>query len=213
MQGQRATILMPEGVTGIDLMKRVEYAGRNCYASRDRITDDSYKKFIHNLVAHDHGSPLEFADLTFELVTSRDVMCELTRHRLASFQIESQRYVNYGGKPITFIMPPWYNQDVPDDRSMLWLDSMEEAARNYQRMIDLGLRPEEARVVLPNSTACKIVIKANLREFRHIFSLRCSARAYPQMRELSCMMLELAHTVCPDVFEDQFTEFIKNKGE
>jgi len=71
----------------------VEYAGRNCYRSHDKITDDSYVRFNHSLIQRGHHSPLEFAHVTLEIVTSRDVMAEITRHRMASFAIQSQRYV------------------------------------------------------------------------------------------------------------------------
>ena len=70
-------------------MQAIEFAGRNCYASQDKITENSYQKFLASLIRRGHGSPLEFADVTFDLTTSRAVLAELTRHRLASYCVES----------------------------------------------------------------------------------------------------------------------------
>ena len=204
---QSSKLLKQPGVTGVDLMKRVEYAGRTCWQSRDRITDDSYKTFIRGLIERGHGSPLEFADLTFEVVTSRAVMAEMTRHRLASFQVESQRYVNANKTgEITFIVPEW-NNSKPCKLKMLWKDEMESIERTYQEMLKEGLTPQEAREVLPNSTACSMIVKANLREWRHFFSLRCGAAAYPQMQSLARGMLAQACNYMPDVFVDLNNEF------
>ena len=86
----------------MDALRQIEYAGRNCYRSHDKITDDSAPAFVRSLIRRGHLAPLEFADMSVELVTSRDVMAELTRHRLASFCIESQRYVCMNGE-IAFI--------------------------------------------------------------------------------------------------------------
>lgn len=132
----------------------------------------------------------------FYMVTSRDVLAEITRHRMASFAVESQRYVNEskddGG--IKFIRPLFYKpfdaeydysaQDKDYESSRLWEDSMEQAEHYYNMMISLGIKNQDARKVLPNSTACTIMMDVNLRELLHIYSLRSSPAAYPEMREL-----------------------------
>ena len=82
----------------MDALRQIEYAGRNCYRSHDKITDDSAQTFVRSLIRRGHLALLEFADMSVELVTFRDVMAELTRHRLASFCIESQRYVCMNGE-------------------------------------------------------------------------------------------------------------------
>lgn len=105
--------------------------------------------------------------MTVELVTSRDVMAELTRHRLTSFCIESQRYVLQKGE-IAFIQPLFYKEgDAP---SKIWRDQMAESEAAYHQLLNVGLLPEDARKVLPNSTATRIVMKANLREWLHILA-------------------------------------------
>lgn len=130
-----------------------------------------------------------------EIVTSRDVMAEITRHRVASFAIQSQRYVDESASgDIEFIRPLFYKEE-PDDSdrpysdpiyfaSMIWRDHMENVESSYKCMRAIGLRNEDARKVLPNSTATRIMMKVNLRELLHIYSLRSSSAAYPEMREL-----------------------------
>lgn len=182
---------------GTDELKRIETAGRNCWRSEGRITDESYRTFIANLLKRGHESPLEFGHIMLKLVTSRDVLAEITRHRLASFAVASQRYVNEAREEggIAFIRPlfwkpfnPAYDyrgaQDKVYEASLKWYDAMLLAEDAYNRLIDLGMRNEDARKVLPNSTATVIMMDVNLRELLHIYNLRSSSAAYPEMREL-----------------------------
>ena len=106
-------------------------------------------------------------------------MAEITRHRLASFAIESQRYVCMNGE-ISFIEPECFISG--DTASAIWRNSMAESERPDHKLLEWGWRPQDARKVLPNSTATRIVMKANLREWRHIFALRTSPAAYPEIR-------------------------------
>ena len=165
----------------MDALRQIEYAGRNCYRSHDKITDNSAPVFVRSLIRRGHLAPLEFAVMSVELVTSRDVMAELTRHRLASFCIESQRYVCMNGE-IAFILPRFYRES--DEASEFWEFCMADAEQSYHFLLEKGLKPEDARKILPNSTATHIVMKANIREWRHIFSLRLGKGVYPEMREL-----------------------------
>ena len=165
----------------MDALRQIEYAGRNCYRSHDKITDASAPTFVRSLIRRGHLAPLEFADMSVELVTSRDVMAELTRHRLASFCIEPQRYVCMNGE-IAFILPRFYRES--DEASEFWEFCMVDAEQSYHFLLEKGLKPEDARKILPNSTATHIVMKANIREWRHIFSLRLGKGVYPEMRAL-----------------------------
>ena len=108
-------------------------------------------------------------------------MAEITRHRLASFAIESQRYVCMSGQ-IAFIEPLFYNPGDAD--SEFWQRCMELDERAYHDLLNAGCKPEDARKVLPNSKAIRIIMKANLREWGHVFDLRMSKAAYPEMRSL-----------------------------
>lgn len=126
----------------------------------------------------------------------------------------STRYCNYNNKDhITFIIPPWINVEereyhnvygesnspYPDD---IWLCALFEAEKKYKSLINKEWSPQQARSVLPNSLKTEINIKANIREWRHIFKLRCSKAAHPQMREL---MIPLYNVFCehsPILFKD-----------
>lgn len=201
--------MIPQTVTlmttnPLEQLKTIEYAGRNCYRSQDKITDTSYDGFIRRLIKRGHEAPLEFGHMVVELVTSRAVLAEITRHRLASYCVESQRYVDASSTgDISFIAPAWYAQDA---KSGLWFNSMFSAEASYQKLRDLGATPQEAREVLPNSTACHIVMSANLREWRAIFKLRTSPAAYPQMREIMLELLKKADEQFPCVFDDLMEE-------
>ena len=193
---------------GIEQLRLIEYAGRNCYRSQDKITADSYKAFNSHLIERGHHSPLEFAHATFEIVTSRDVMAELTRHRMASFAIQSQRYVldDKDGE-INFIKPDFY---VPRDESLMdakgwvasrcWDMAMEDAEDRYRYLINTCKFPaQDARKVLPNSTATVIVMQTNLRELLHIIELRNSPRAYPEMQTMMKLLIAETRKIYPEI--------------
>ena len=122
----------------MNALRQIEYAGRNCYRSHDKITNDSAPAFVRSLIRRGHLAPLEFADMSVELVTSRDVMAELTRHRLASFCIESQRYVCMNGE-IAFILPRFYRES--DEASEFWEFCMADAEQSYHFLLEKGLKP------------------------------------------------------------------------
>lgn len=192
-------------------LKLVEYAGRNCYNSFDKITDESYDAFISTLAARHHYSPLEFEDMTVEMVAGRDVMAEITRHRMASFAIRSQRYVSDDKTgDIAFIKPDFWVPEESEDHNDNWYASrdweqdmayLENRYKRYKRLY--GLKNQQRRVILPNSTATNIVMKANLREWIHIFDLRTSEGAYPRMRDLMKLLLPLASQMYPTVFGEE----------
>lgn len=197
---QSAKVLFPRTPEeGTQELKRVEYAGRNCYRSQGKITGESFKTFVSNLLNRKHESPLEFARFAVEITTSRDVLAELTRHRLASFAVESQRYVNESKEDggIRFIRPAHYKKE--DDASAIWEASMYMSEKEYNMLIEHGWKNEDARKVLPNSTACVICMSANLREWLHIFELRTSDKAYPEMRQLMDLIVEQFNKVFPDL--------------
>ena len=205
---QSVRILRPKTPeAAIEGLQLVEHAGRNCYDSFNRITDESYDAFITTLMSRHHFSPLEFEDMTVEMVVGRDVMAEITRHRVASFAIRSQRYVSDDKTgDISFVKPDFWvpETEVHNDywhASRDWEEDMLYVERRYRRYKErYHLTNQQRRVILPNSTATNIVMKANLREWLHIFDLRSSEAAYPKMREAMQMLLPLASQMYPTVF-------------
>lgn len=185
-----------------DVLRRIEEAGRTCYKSEDRITTGSGSAFVEKILASGHESVIEHASMTVRFICDRGVTHELVRHRLAAFSQESTRYCNYSkgkfGGELTFIRPPFWRENSHEFKS--WAAAMAVAENVYLDLIDKGCKPQEARSVLPNSLKTEIVVTANVREWRHIFRLRCSKRAHPQMRQIMVPLLSLCSGLIPELF-------------
>jgi len=185
-----------------NLLKTLEKAGRTCYQSKDKITYESAPKFVKMLRDRNHHAMIEFGDIIVKFITNRGVTHELVRHRLCSFAQESTRYVRYDGT-MEFIIPVWY-----DDCNLRDLISFEKSIKSseqtYIYLLNHGWKPEQAREVLPNALKTEIVVKANIREWRHIFSLRCSKKAHPQIRALMLPLLKELKAKLPEVFDDLY---------
>jgi len=140
------------------------------------------------------------ADATFEIECSRVVSHELVRHRIASYQQESQRYVRYDEEEPEdlFFVPPELD---PTERIILE-QAYEDAARAYKKLKVLGVKSQLARYVLPNGTRTRIIMKANLREWRHFCRLRCHPSAQPEMQVIANQILDQLIELYPEVFAD-----------
>ena len=201
-------ILTPISEGGMDELKMLEKIARVCYKSESHITEDgeSAKKLITALIRSGHEAMLEHGIISVKFTVDRGVSHEIVRHRMASFAQESTRYCNYSGdkfgNELTFIRPSFF---VGPDRSMskygMWCHLMDEAEQSYMHLIELGAKPEEARSVLPNSLKTEIVVTANYREWRHIFALRTSPKAHPQIREVMIPLMQELREKIPVVFE------------
>ena len=193
------------------MLKKIEYAGRKCYKSEDRIQEGSADKFIANIIKRGHGSVLEHYSFSVLFVCDRGVSHELVRHRLASYSQESTRYVNYSkdkyGREITVIEPSFFEKDTTNlSPYLMWKFACESAEAYYMGLLDSGCKPEEARSVLPHSVKTEIVVSANIREWRHILSLRTPHAAHPQIRELMIPLAKELAEKCPVLFGDILKE-------
>lgn len=195
---------------GIAALKRCEYAGRTCYNSVDKITEDSYERFLKSLIKRGHTSVIEHDKVTMEIITGRDVLPEITRHRLCSFSVQSQRYVNADSEEgIAFIKPDFYVASEDEKvnaklwcASRCWEMGMEEAEERYRYLVNIcDMPPEDARKVLPNSTATQFVVTMNFRELLHVIELRTSVRAYPEMRTMMDRVIEALTQVMPPIWQ------------
>lgn len=220
-----------EPVDGLDILRKIERAGRTCYKSEDKITDDSAAEFCRRMLNSGHHSVLEHHNITVRFITNRGVTHELVRHRLAAYSQESTRYCDYGGDHVVFIWPVWCNDflsnlvDAPTGlaRSILdgihvekypllytFLDSLRVAEDSYQFLLEYGWKPQQAREVLPNALKTEIVVTANIREWRHIFNLRCSAAAHPQIRALMLGTLQGFMEAVPVLFDDLAGKYLED---
>lgn len=163
--------------------------------STQRDTDpETSKAFVQKLMKWGHWTPFEFVDLTFYLTTSRAVANELVRHRLMSFVQESQRYVRYD-KGLRVIVPEALRGTLEEE---IWQAHMRDTYDVYLYLLEKGVRPEDARTVLPLATATNMIAKMNLREFRHFLNLRTDKPAWREMRILANLMAEAFAKQFPD---------------
>lgn len=188
------------------ILEFIEKCGRVCYKSEGNIIQDSTIPFIRRIIDNGHDSVIEHETITIKIICDRGVTHEIVRHRIASYSQESTRYCNYAkdkfGNEITVIKPCFWDENEDAQVFDLWLNAMLFAERTYMKMIELGVTPEKARSVLPNSLKTEIVVTMNLREWRHFLKLRTSKRAHPQMREISEIILNEFRECVPVIFED-----------
>ena len=191
-------------IDGDVILKEIERIGRICYKSEDKINSSSSGKFIKMILANGHESVIEHSGISVRIICDRGVSHEIVRHRLASYSQESTRYCNYFkhkfGKELTLIKPFYWNDDK--EKYNIWLETMQIIENNYNRLIESGAKPEEARSILPNSLKTEIIVTMNLRGWRHFFRLRTSEKAHPQMREIAIPLLKEMHKLVPVIFDD-----------
>lgn len=275
-----------------DPYKMIELAGRTCYKSEDKITENSAKEFVDRMIKLGHGAMLEHGTIyltidgedpnlskiqsnphtkvnlvpyevltegnytisykahittnlrvliennlkellcyqveptehhekriTAKFICDRGVSHEFVRHRVFSFAQESQRYCNYNkdkfNNELTFIRPTWLN--IPTGDYTYWdgdwcdIDNMKiqlpsdngvadnflwclnNAGMQYRLLINKGLKPQEARGVLPNATKTELVMTGFESDWEHFFSLRCSSKAHPDAKKLADELYKLIH--------------------
>lgn len=197
------------------IMKNLERACRTCYRSENKITEESYKTLLKNCINRGHESILEHEKITIRMICDIGVYKDLTRHRHASFSIESTRYCNYGKdkfeNQIKFMEPVNIerNTEVYEE----WQKTCEEIEHHYIKMVELGATPDQMRMILPHSTAALVTMTANIREWKHILSLRCTKHAHPAVEQVMIPLLLHFKKNMPEIFEniEYDEEFAKDK--
>ncbi len=196
-----------EIITPLDgeaILKHLELCARNCYKSEDKITPDSARMMVKKLLELGHEAMIEHYNFTVKLTCDIGVYKDLTRHRHVSFAIESTRYCNYSkgkfGNELTVIKPCHIKENTPE--YALWFKTMQLIEQNYNAMAVLGCRPDQLRMLLPHSIKADVIMTANLREWRHIFKLRCAPAAHPSVQEVMNMLLSQLKAAIPVVFDD-----------
>lgn len=211
-----------------DPERTVACAAKLCYSPAgidtvmEGLTKEKADSFIHMLMEIGHESPIEHASFTFGIEgVSRSLLAQITRHRLASYSVQSQRYVKEAA--FEFVIPPEI-QSEPKAREE-FLKAMEEDARHYERLANIleekhraelikagmdekaaGKKAEkkaieDARFVLPNACTTKMICTMNARELMNFFTHRCCNRAQWEIRALAEEMLRLVKGVAPGLFE------------
>lgn len=187
----------------------VAAAARLCYSSdmADKVVSDSDNKdnakYIAMLRGLNHLSPFEHASFTFAISgVSRAFLAQITRHRIASFSVRSQRYVSEA--EFNYIVPPAiealgkkavekYEQQMKT--CMEWYGEWQEALGGAKESSN-----EDARFVLPNACETQMILTMNARELMHFFELRCCNRAQWEIRDVAWQMLKAVTEVAPNIF-------------
>lgn len=189
-----------------DIEPLIAAAARTCYSGTT--TEEVYTtmaadpdmnaRFIKKLVDMGHESPLEHVTFTFGIDgVSRALTHQLVRHRLASFNQQSQRYVD--ANHFGYVVP--HSIEKNPELLKRYRDFMDNRIIDfYDEMVKEGIPKEDARYILPNATTTNIVVTMNVRELLHFFSVRCCTRAQWEIRELAWQMLAICKQVSPILF-------------
>ncbi|MEG1447793.1 MAG: FAD-dependent thymidylate synthase [Oscillospiraceae bacterium] len=212
-----------------DCEKTIATAAKLCYSSlsigdlSDNLTDEKCQNFINMLSDIGHESPIEHASFTFGIEdVSRTFLAQITRHRIASYSVQSQRYVKE--QNFSFVTPPEIAKDSEAEK--LFKQAMEKSHEYYLQITDILFKKhfdaligqgkdeksakrdaekmaiEDARFVLPNACETKMVVTMNARSLLHFFELRCCNRAQWEIREVATQMLSLVNSVAPALFKN-----------
>lgn len=186
--------------------RAVATAARLCYAPvgaaelMETMPPERVKSVLSTIMKSGHFSTLEHVSYTFAVDgVSRALTHQLVRHRLASFNQQSQRYVKFSDGVET-VKP--HTVEENKEASRVFDEAIEAVIEGYQKLLDMGIPAEDARYLLPNAAETKIVITMNIRELLHFFSLRCCNRAQWEIREMAHKMLELVRPTAPYIFMD-----------
>jgi thymidylate synthase (FAD) len=211
-EGSFKILALMAGLNGEDPLSLIETAGRTAYQSRDKITQESAVKFAEILRKRGHESVFEHSCMSVEFNdVSRGLTHELVRHRIASFTQESTRYVDE--KEFRVIAPPNKNLEeriveikIPGAELMpvklSFKDFVDINEQMYKGLRTAGWVPQDARQILPNGIKSQIVVTANLREWRHIFKMRCAVDAHWEIREVMVKLLKEVQKRVPVLFDD-----------
>ena len=209
-------ILTPEKELQAQLL-RIERAGRTCYQSEKKeITTESAANFVRMILKRGHESVIEHSNMTVQFNNiSRGFTHEQVRHRLTAISQESTRYVDYAkeGKgpdlenfQLKCVVPPHRDENekiaLEDGRMMSISEMFAEHEKFYRALRKAGWLPQDARQVLPIGIKSQIVISANFREWRHIFTMRTQETAHWEIRKVMGDLLEKVKTIIPEIFDD-----------
>lgn len=184
--------------------KMIVGAARVCYSGAkdldtllDSITEEKIVEFLGKSALANHGSVWEHATFTFGLEgVSRALTHQLVRHRIASYDQQSQRYVS--AKQFEYVTPPKIAKN-PEAKE-LFDKTMSDLQSTYDRLVELGIPKEDSRYVLPNACASRLICTMNIRSLMHFFGLRCCTRAQWEIRDMANQMLKICQEVAPKVF-------------
>ncbi|MHB1314871.1 MAG: FAD-dependent thymidylate synthase [Christensenellales bacterium] len=210
---------MPQVKPRVELLRHtyqaeemVAMAAKLCYSAADvqtlkmGVQKKDQSRFLNKLVEMGHLSPVEHVSFTFGIDgVSRAFLAQITRHRIASFSVQSQRYVNKSGG-FDYIIPP--SIEELGEEAIAAFNSQMDTIRawydEWNKKLGGGTEKanEDARFVLPNASETKMVLTMNARELMHFFSLRCCNRAQWEIRHVAWEMMTLCIQAAPALFSN-----------
>ena len=209
--------------------RTVAAAAKLCYSSsginqlNDSLTDEKAASFVEMLSEIGHESPIEHASFTFGIEgVSRSLLAQITRHRMASFSVKSQRYVREGS--FEYVTPPEiaaepeakkiYDEIMADDQERYdrlaailkekHIKAFMAEGKDEKTAARLAEKKaiEDARFVLPNACETQMVMTMNARSLMNFFKVRCCRRAQWEIQDVANQMLALVSAVAPNIFKN-----------
>lgn len=190
----------------VALGARLCYAGGTLDSLVEKISSNDQEAFVQKVMGMGHDSVLEHASFSFLVEgVSRVLLAQLTRHRIASFSVQSQRYVSYQSG-FGYIVPPAIRA-LGDEAVAEYEGQMAQMQQWYegwqQKLGNAGEKSnEDARFVLPGACETRVLFTMNVRELRHFFALRMCNRAQWEIRAMAQQMFEQVYPVAPAIFAD-----------
>ena len=183
----------------------VAMAARLCYSPigaeelSEKLSDEQVKKLVGKMVKLGHASTIEHVSFTFGIEgVSRVLTHQLVRHRIASYDQQSQRYV--AEHDFEYILPPTIA--AKPEAKAKFEALMQQIRQTYDELTEAGIPKEDARYVLANAAETKILVTMNARSLLHFFNLRCCNRAQWEIREMANQMLAQVRTIAPTLFKN-----------
>lgn len=188
----------------VALGARLCYAQADVEALRERVESADQRAFVERVMARGHLSVTEHASFTFAVEgVSRALLAQLTRHRIASFSVQSQRYVSMADG-FDYVIPPSISAlgEAQEREFIRQMDTMHAWYCQWQEKLGGAgeAANQDARFVLPNAAATRLVMTMNARELMHFFELRCCNRAQWEIREMAWQMLACCKREAPALF-------------
>ncbi len=185
--------------------KLVAIAARLCYSPvgvenlDEQLNKEAAQKLVKFVIKSGHLSTTEHVYFTFGIEgISRVLSHQLVRHRIASFNQQSQRYVKFKDN-YEYIVPDLIRQNKEINKK--YKSFISDIHKFYEEMINSGIDAEDARYILPNASETKMIMTMNARELLHFFTVRCCNRAQTEIRKLATLMLKDVKKVAPVIFE------------
>lgn len=202
----------PEPQEIIAMGAKLCYSSASIQVLKRGIETKSQESFLERLLDYGHLSPIEHASFTFGVEgVSRSLLAQITRHRIASYSVKSQRYISETSADqedgvFGYIIPPSI-ENLGTEYVKIYKDQMKQIQKWYdfwvEKLKDGGRSAyEDARFVLPNAAETKMMVTMNARELLHFFTLRCCNRAQWEIRALAVEMLRLVKKVAPVIFKN-----------